>query len=194
MKAPRFLSVYLCTSACALLLIGCVSSPRFAILKGKAEVIAGTVSADLTQVKGIVAFSSSRVTVTTFISDCKKGNGSLRIEGSSYSEPIDNLIVGASNPADQVFSQLCREGLPIDARNEQERDRRWASMTPEQREAERGALLQLLQLQLTAQRNASRNASQERAAKELADAIRDSKKSTTECREVGASKVKCETK
>jgi hypothetical protein len=67
-------------------------------------------------------------------------------------------------------------------------------MSPEEREAERRMLLQLLLLQQGQQADAARNASKERAAKTLADSIRGSKKTTTICTTSTPWYVTCETK
>lgn len=176
------------------ILTGCATSPKASIEAGDARLIDGTVSVDLFKVKALVALKDQRASVWMYITDCRQGNGTLWVDDGSYSEAVNNVIARASRPADQLFALICREGLPIAQRDEEARERRRAAMTPEEREAERRMIFQLLLLQQSQQAESARNASRERAARAISDALKDSKKSTTDCTATSPLTVRCETK
>ena len=178
----------------AFTLAGCAISPKASLEAGEAKLMAGTVTVDVISIKGIVEVKGKRTGVQTYISDCRNGHGNLRVDAIPYAEYVPNVVASQTSPADRVFSELCQQGLPIAVRDEAERARRFAAMTPEEREAQRRALRELFLMQQSQQSEAARNASRERAAESIGSAIRDSSKTTTTCTASTPWYVKCETK
>lgn len=145
--------------------------------------------------EALVAVKERRVKVSTYIFECQRGNGNLKIDYGAYNVGfVNNVIATSSRPADRLFATICRQGLPIARRNDEASERRRAAMTPEEREAERRMLREVFLIQQSQQAEFERNASRERAAQNLAGAIKESKKSTTNCIETSQSAIRCVTK
>lgn len=180
--------------ACILNITACASTSRSSVESGQAKLLPETVTVELASIRGIMDNNGQRISVQTKTSDCKSGVGALQLNSGPYTEYIPNVVGSQSTPIDSLFRQLCEAGMPIYRKQEADWNRKFAEMTPEQREFQRQLLIQLYLSQQKQQTESDRNASQERAAKGIADALRDSKKTTTICTSSTPWYVKCETK
>lgn len=180
--------------SCVLGITACAVTSRSSIESGQARLLPETVVVDMLSIKGVLDNNGKRFSAQTRTSDCKNGTGTVQLNSGSYTEYIGNVVASQPTPSDRLFRQLCDIGMPKYRQQEEDWNRKIAEMTPEQREAQRKLLIEFYLSQQRQQVESNRNASQERAAKSIADALRDSQKTTTICTSSTPWYVKCETK
>jgi hypothetical protein len=152
---------------------GCVSTPSSRISVGKEQVklIPETVAVRPfglnLEISGVVEISGERYKVATYGSDCGDKHGDVKV-GESY-DRIKNAIYNGTTPGDRLFTDLCDKGYPKAKAYHEEKERRWNSLTPEQREAEQAqaAAAARMLLQMEGQRQ------DRRQQQDLIDAIRE---------------------
>ena len=191
--SPRLVTFFLISFSTAFV-AGCATSPKDAVEAGDAKIIDGTIRGTPFQIHALVAIKNERASVSTNVFECRQGNGSLWVNGIGAIGYVRNLVASSTKPADQLFAELCRVGLPAAKQAEDTMNRRRAAMTPEERAAESRMALDVFKMYQGQQNEAERNASQERAAREIGEAIKDTKKTTTVCTSVSPGDVRCVTK
>ena len=187
-------STTLLIGTCVLGMTACAATSRSLVESGHAKLLPETVVVELLSIKGLIDTKGQRISAQTRTSDCKNGVGTVKLDSGAQAEYIPNVVASQSTPLDTLFRQLCEAGMPIYRQQEEDWNRRVAEMTPEQRAAQKKLLFELYLSQQNQQVESNRNASQERAAKSIADAVRDSKKTTTICTSSTPWYIKCETK
>lgn len=174
------------------LLAGCATQPDTALIAGRATLIPGTVRVDLVSVKALLSVDNERYAAQVFVSDCRAGIGAFWFDAPHYAR-VENLVASGSTPADKMFAQICNEALPIVLANEAAQEKRWANLTPEQRAAEAQILMQLLMFEERQQSDRARADANERAERGIEDAIRDGRKTSTECISPDFQTIRCTT-
>lgn len=174
------------------LLAGCATQPDTALIAGRATLIPGTVHVDFVSAKALLSVDNERYAAKVFVSDCRAGIGAIWFEAPHHAL-VENLVASGSTSADKMFAQICSEALPIVLANEAAQERRLANLTPEQRAAEAQILMQLLMFEELQQSDRARANANERAVKGIEDAIRDSRKTSTECISPNFQTIRCTT-
>lgn len=168
-----------------------------AIDRGQATLVSGTLSVEPFgmnyRIVGVVEAKKLRAELVVSASDCEKGHGSLGSTSTRSSLDtlvfIDNLLLNGTTPADKLFAEFCRTGLPLATQLDD-------ALTPEQREkreqSARKFAQALLQIQMSRQQGAMHERESENhdkavrdAGAAVADAVRDEGQKKTDCQPNG---------
>ena len=118
-------------SVVLLALSGCTIGMERGIQQGSAQLIPDTVSVRPFgmnyRISGIVERDGSRANVSVFGSDCQEGRGDITGADESEEFYIRNAMSRGADPADRLFSTLCRLGTST-------ADQMEAALTDEQRQ------------------------------------------------------------
>lgn len=173
------------------LLVACASTPIEEINNGKATLVEGSVSVNNYFVgEFLIDFKDyGRKRGEIMISDCAKGNGTIKVDASE-GRYIPNLIKSGNTKADKLFAEACQKILPLSAKYESERNKANANKSSSERQQDRENIRLLMQMQQSQQMQDNADARN----KQLIDAIKDTKPVTTNCTKDGYGNVSCVTK
>jgi hypothetical protein len=192
---------------CALAVVaaGCVGRERGLLQDSRerrdpwadAQLLKETVTGNWLRISGVVEVGSTRVKLETDPSGCRARNGSLHTPALATPRvAFENCVYGGGDAADQLFTELCRAGMPDVVRSEQAYRERWQRLTPEQRQREVDSANAAVMMMLEQQQRASEGRRRDARDRELMDAIRSANKprpTQTDCYTIGNT-VHCDTR
>ncbi len=123
-------------------LVGCATtrtSTGSRIAAGEAQLVEDTIQAHFVSISGVALVGAQRVRLSVYTSDCSSRSGTLHtdVPSSAYTKvEFPHVFMSGSTPPDRLFAQLCTAGMPMVEAAEDARQRRRATLTPEQRAAE----------------------------------------------------------
>ena len=124
-----FATVIAGLSACATPL-----TPTTTVQNGSAHLMPGTLKVGVFKIASLAVAGDLRFEVKVAISDCRAGRGDIEIPGSGR---VYNAVATQTQPADRLFSDLCRDGLPIAERQEEQERQYMMTLTPDQQQNRR---------------------------------------------------------